>query len=60
VQRRACFRFTSKVPGLTFEPDHLCVRVDDDEKPLVTLKLPGRDKPLDISGITVPNAAAGI
>jgi len=49
VQRLACFRFTSKVPGLTFEPDHLCVRIDDDEKPSVALKLPG-GKSLDISG----------
>ena len=49
VQRLACFRFTSKVPGLTFEPDHLCVRVDHDEKPPVALKLPG-GKSLDISG----------
>jgi hypothetical protein len=49
VQRLACFRFTSKVLGLTFEPDHLCVRVDHDEKPPVALKLPS-GKSLDISG----------
>ena len=32
VQRRACFRFKSLAPDLTFDPDTLCVSIDDDER----------------------------
>jgi hypothetical protein len=49
VQRRACFQFKSLVPDLTFDPDNLCVSIDDDERQPVFLKLPS-GKFLDISG----------
>jgi hypothetical protein len=49
LQRRACFRFKSLVPDLTFDPDNLCVSIDDDERQPLFLKLPN-GKFLDISG----------
>jgi hypothetical protein len=48
VQRRACFRFKSLAPDLTFDPDTLCVSIDDDERQPLFLRLPD-GKFLDIS-----------